>query len=168
MRISSTGAARAAGAACLTWGYSILPPQRRASNFSLTASFAALYDFRLSAVRFCLAHDCCVLGLDFVKHADFTGLRVGIFIYSQIFFRQLVDAFVGAIFGDLDDATANLDITVGIFRIDDGHRNAGIAADVAILLASLGGVEDYALAVKVAPHRRDLRAEGARPAEGEE
>ena len=44
-------------------------------------------------------------------------------------------------------------IAVGIFGIDHGQRDAGVAAHVAVFLASLGGVEDDVLAVEVAPRR---------------
>ncbi len=48
-------------------------------------------------------------------------------------------------------------MAVGILRVDDGHRNPRVAAHVLILLTSLGGVENDMFAVKVAPHRRNLR-----------
>jgi hypothetical protein len=78
-----------------------------------------------------------VLGLDFVDDAGFAGLGIGIFVYAEIFLCQLVDVIVGAIFGDFDDAAANLEIAVRVLGIDDGERDAGIAADVAVLLRPL-------------------------------
>src|SRR5205807_6527754 len=89
-----------------------------------------------------LSHHGGVFGLDFVEDADFAGLAVGIFVHAEILLGQLVDAVVGAIFRDLDDAATNFHKAVGIFGIVVREGHTGIAADVAVLLASFGGVED--------------------------
>src|ERR1700686_4553139 len=65
-----------------------------------------------AAVPIRLSHHRGVLGLDFIHHTNFAGLRVGILVYAQIFLGQLVDVVVRAVFRDLDDAATNLDIAV--------------------------------------------------------
>ena len=120
--------------------------------------------------RGALAHDLGVLGFDFIDHADLAGLAVGVFVDAEIFLGHLVDVGAGTVFGDLDDAAANLDVAVGIFGIDDGERDTRVAANVFIFLTALGGVEDDVLAVEVAPDGGDLRAaighEGGEAGEG--
>lgn len=117
-----------------------------------------------------LPHHRSVFRLDFVEDADFAGLAVGVFIDTEIFLRHLVDVFGGAFFGDLNNASADFEITIRIFGINDGDRHARVAADIAVLLPSPGGVEDEMIAVEIAPHRRNLRAsighEGAQAGEG--
>src|SRR5579862_4038960 len=105
-----------------------------------------------------LAHYGGVFGFDFVDHADFAGLTVGIFIDTEIFFGHLVDVGAGAFFSDFDDAAANFQIAVGIFGIDQCEGDAGIAANVFIFLASFGGIEDDVFAVVIDPDGGDLRA----------
>jgi hypothetical protein len=92
-----------------------------------------------------------VLGFYFVEDADFAGLAVGILIDAEIFLGHLVDVSAGALFGDLDDAAADFKIAVRIFRIDEGERDAGIAANILVFLTALGGVENDVLAVEIAP-----------------
>src|ERR1700686_570909 len=75
-----------------------------------------------------LAHYGGVLGFDFVEHADFAGLAVGVFVDTEIFFRHFVDVGGGAVFGDFDYAAANFDIAVGIFRVHHTYRYARVAA----------------------------------------
>src|SRR5258708_27883292 len=127
-------------------------------------SGAAIY------TRSLLAHDGGVLGFYFVHHSEFAGLAVGIFVDPEIFLGHLVDVGAGAIFCYFAYASANFYIAVGILRIHDGDGDARVAADVAILLASLGGIKNDVFAVKVDPYGRDLRSavrhEGSEIGEG--
>ena len=69
-----------------------------------------------------------MLGFNFVDDAGFGGLAVGVFVDTEILFGHLVDMIVGTLLSDFDDAAANLEITVGILRIDDGQSVArGVA-----------------------------------------
>src|SRR5579883_1858252 len=117
-----------------------------------------------------LTHGGRVFGLDLVDHADFPGLGIGILVNAQVFLGHFVDVLAGALLGDLGHAAANFEVAVRVLRVHDGQRDAGIAADIAILLAPLGGVEDDVLAVVVDPHGSDLGAsvghEGAEAGEG--
>src|SRR5207248_8835549 len=65
---------------------------------------------------------------------------------------------------------ANFQITIRIFGIDDGERDARIAPYIFIFLPSPGGVEDDVVAVEIAPDGSDLRAaighEGGEAGEG--
>src|SRR2546423_8002932 len=99
-----------------------------------------------------------MLGLDLVDYPRFVSLAVRIFIDAQIFFRQFVDVGIGAFFGDFDYAAADFKIAVRIVGINDGQRDAGIAAHVAVLLAAFGGIENNIVTVQIHPYRRDLRA----------
>ena len=104
------------------------------------------------------AHGAEFFGLDFVEDANFAGLAEGIFRISKIFVRQAVDVFVGTFFGDFDDLAANFHIAIRIFGIDDGERNARVAAHVEILDATARRIHANVFAVEVAPNGRDLRA----------
>src|SRR5258706_14709306 len=107
-----------------------------------------------------LTHYRRVLRLYLVQHASFAGLAVGIFVNAEILLGYFVDVSAGAVFGDLDDAAADLDVAVGILGIHQSHGHTRIAADILIFLASLCRIENNVFAIEVAPHRRDLRAAG--------
>src|SRR4029077_15806392 len=104
-----------------------------------------------------LSHYRGVFGFDLVEDADFAGLAVRILIDAKVLLGELVDAVVGAIFGDFRDAAADFQIAIRIIRIDDGEGDTRIAADVLILLAAPGRVEDDMLTIEVDPDRSDLR-----------
>src|SRR5258708_18228608 len=108
--------------------------------------------------RITLAHHSSVLGPDFVHHANFSRLGVGIFVLSQVLLRQFVDVLVGAVLGNLNHGAADLKIAIGIVGIDDGQRHPRIAAPVAVLLPSARRIKNHILAVEVAPHPSDLRS----------
>src|SRR5206468_2338842 len=122
--------------------------QRRSNPRSLDCDDRPRYgrSSSLGMTKESLAHGGGVFGFDFIDDADFAGLAVGIFVHAQIFFGQLVDALVGSFFGDLDDASADFYVAIGIFGVNYGQRDARIAAHVAVLLPPLGGVEDNVLA----------------------
>src|ERR1700675_3559458 len=110
------------------------------------------------AISVASAHGGRVLGLHLINHANFTRLRVGIFVYAQVFLRQFVNVIVGALLGNLGHAATNLEIAIWIFGIGDGHGDSRITAHVAILLPALGRIKDDMLAVVVNPNGRHLGA----------
>src|ERR1700716_1597214 len=81
-----------------------------------------------------LAHHGSVLRPDLVHHANFSRLRVRVFVDSHIFLRQLVDVLGRAVLGNLNHGAADLHIAIRIVGIDNGQRHPRIAAHVAILL----------------------------------
>src|ERR1700728_2898582 len=61
--------------------------------------------------------------LDLQEHADFTGLRKRVLVFAQVFLGERVDMRVGAVLRDTFDGSANLQVAVRIFRIEDRERN---------------------------------------------
>src|ERR1700681_2933470 len=98
-------------------------------------------------IRSTLAHHGRVLWLDLVHHPRLAWLAVRIFVHAQVFFGQLVDVGIGALLGDFDYAAADFKIAVRIVRIYDRQGDAGIAADVAILLAAFSGIENNVVTI---------------------
>ena len=74
-------------------------------------------------------------------------LTIRVFVHAQVFFGQLVDVGIGALFGDFDYAAADFKIAVRIVGINDGQGDAGIAAHIAILLAAFGGIENNVVTI---------------------
>src|SRR5258707_9287732 len=107
--------------------------------------------------RITLSHHGRVLRPDFVHHANFSRLGVGIFVLSQVLLRQFVDVLVCAVLGNLDHGAADLQIAIRIVGVDNGQRHSRIAAHVAVLLPAARRIKDYMLTVEVAPYRSDLR-----------
>ena len=70
------------------------------------------------------------------------------------FLAILSMCWAGALFGNLDDRAANLEVAIGIVGIDDGHRDMGIAPDVFIFLASARRIGN-----DVVSHRSHTRRE---------
>src|SRR5262249_47342781 len=66
------------------------------------------------------------------------------------------DVLGGAFLGDFDHASADFQITIGIFGIDHCEGNAGITANILVFLAASRGIEDHVVTIKVAPDGSDL------------
>src|SRR5689334_22677652 len=98
-----------------------------------------------------LAHSRGVFRLNLVHHALFPGLRVRILVFAEILFSHFVDVGVGALFGDLDHASANFHVAVRIIGINDCESNAGVATQITVFLPSFSGIDDDMLPVPVAP-----------------
>src|SRR5262249_47824708 len=62
-----------------------------------------------------------------------------------------------ALFADPPDAPANLDIAIGIVRIDDRHRHGGALFEIARLHATFRGVHANETIGVIEPHRGCLR-----------
>ena len=99
-----------------------------------------------------------MLRLDLVHHPHFIGLAIRIFIDAKVFFGQLINVGVSALFGDFDYPAADFEIAIRIIGINNRQSYAGIAANVAIFLPSFGGIENDEVSVEVAPYWRYLRA----------
>src|SRR5712692_7541862 len=105
-----------------------------------------------------LTHGGKMFRLNFVDDTDFARLAIGILVLAKIFLRQAVNMFVGALFGDLRDPAADLQIAIGVLWVLDGHSHTRVAAKVAVFLAAARGVDANLLPIEIHPHRRNLRA----------
>lgn len=92
-----------------------------------------------------------VFGLDRVHHPHFAWLPVRILVRTQIFLRHPVEMNVGVLVGRFDRVSSNLQITIGVFGINDHQRYSSVTADVTVLMAASGRIEDYCIAIEVAP-----------------
>src|SRR5487761_80375 len=105
-----------------------------------------------NAKRTKLTHHAVVFWRNLVKNAHFARLPERIDGLAEIFLRKLVDVFIGAAFGNLDDAAANLEIAVRILRVLNREGDARVAAHILVLHAAEGGIEYDVLAVEVHPY----------------
>src|SRR5262249_25667 len=85
-----------------------------------------------------LSHGADFVRLNLVEDSDLARLAEGVNGLAQIFLRKLVDVVVGAVFGNFDDSTANLQVAIRVRGILERNRDAWIAADVFVLHAALG------------------------------
>src|SRR6516164_997603 len=64
---------------------------------------------------------------------------------------------LGSILRDFINPSPDFQVAVGVIRIDQRHRNPRIVADILVLLAAEGGVDDYFAVVELNPYRGGLR-----------
>src|SRR5258707_8724999 len=83
--------------------------------------------------RITLSHHGSVLRPDFVHHANFSRLGVGIFVLSQVFLRQFGDVLLGAVLAALNPAPGALQIADGIDASANDRRAPRSAASLPAL-----------------------------------
>src|SRR3989304_629035 len=101
------------------------------------------------------ARDLDVLRQDLDDDARLGLAAGGARLRPHVLARQLVDVVPGALVHHVDDAAADLDVAVSVGAVDDGEGDAGVAAQVARLLAALRRVDEEVGAVVGAPDGGD-------------
>lgn len=97
------------------------------------------------------------LGLNPVHDPHFARLLVGVGLGSKILFRHSVEMLVGGRPRHFHRTATNLEISVRIAGIRDDQRHACVMANILVLVATLGRVDDDGIAVGIAPNRSHLR-----------
>src|SRR5215469_1590256 len=105
-----------------------------------------------------LAHRAEAFRRDLNEHPLLTGTSKRILVLVEILFGHLVDVLLGAVLRDLGDPSPDLQVAIWIIGIDERDGNAGIVADVLVLLAAERGVDNHLSVFEIDPDRRGLRA----------
>src|SRR5882724_4946855 len=94
---------------------------------------------------------------DHVHDPHFVGSGTAVDIHASVLPRERVDVLDRAGLGDLDHATPDRQVTVGVVGVEDREGDAGIAPHVLVLDASARRVDANVLAVEVEPDGGYLR-----------
>src|ERR1700730_3310951 len=105
----------------------------------------------------CSTHSGGGCGLDFAHYAHFAGCSMGILVLAEIFLRERVDVRTRPLFGAAPDPPADLDIAIGIVRINDRERDRSAGFQVASLHPAFCGIYPNDAVLVVEPDRGDLR-----------
>src|SRR6267378_6696832 len=72
------------------------------------------------------SHALDLLGQDLDDDAHLAGLAIGVPIAARVLLGERVDVRVGVLLGHLDDASAYLNVAVGVVRILHRERDLGL------------------------------------------
>src|SRR3989442_11586178 len=103
------------------------------------------------------SHALDLLGQDLDDDAHLAGPAIGVPITARVLLGERVDVRVGVLLGHLDDASAHLNVAVGIVGILHRERDLRAPLEVLVLYPAPGGVETDVRAVVVYPDRGHLR-----------
>src|SRR5215470_11673885 len=92
-------------------------------------------------------------------HPSLSRGAIRVFLHSEILLGKVVDPRAGATLftNDLDDAAAQAEVAVGVFRIKDTERDGAPETQDVGLGPPLRCVENDILTVQIHPHRRYVR-----------